>query len=96
VASSAGLGAGELKPRCLGYRRASDKSGARQVYFVLFDLPQFARFREQIGALSDRMAFDPAALSPAMIVAGTEGSLDSWRPLRADPAVDCVAPIATN
>jgi len=93
AAASAGLTPGPLQPRCLGYRRVSTPSGTRQLYFVLFDVPAFARFREQIATLGDGAKFAPAALSPALIIAGSDASYTSWLPIRADPATDCVAPI---
>jgi hypothetical protein len=93
VAASVGLTPGPLEPRCLGYRRVSTPSGTRQLYFVLFDAPAFARFREQIATLGDAARFTPAALSPALIIAGSDASYTSWLPIRADPARDCVAPI---
>jgi hypothetical protein len=93
VANEVGLGAGALQPRCLGYRRTSSTSGTRQLYFLVFDAPAFARFREQIAALAEPGRFDPTALSPAMMIAGSDESFESWRPLRVDPAADCQAPI---
>ncbi len=93
AAASAGLTPGPLEPRCLAYRRVSTPSGTRQLYFVLFDAAPFARFREQIAALGDATKFTPAALSPALMIAGSDASYASWLPIRADPATDCVAPI---
>jgi len=93
AAAGAGLTPGPLEPRCLGYRRVSTPTGTRQLYFVLFDAPAFARFREQIATLGDAAKFTPAALSPALIIAGSDASYTSWLPIRADPAKDCVAPI---
>jgi hypothetical protein len=93
VAASVGLTPGPLEPRCLGYRRVSTPSGTRQLYFALFDAPAFARFRAQIATLGDAAKFRAAALSPALIIAGSDASYTSWLPIRADPAKDCVAPI---
>ena len=51
-----------------------------------------------MGALVDRAAsgadFDAAALSPVLFVAGSDPAFNRWLPLHADPAADCVAPIA--
>ena len=97
IARSAGLDAATPQVRCLGYRRVSGRDGTAQVYFVLFDLPAFARFREQIAALLDdpaaRAAYDPGALSPVLLVAAGDSAFTTWLPLRAQPDTDCVAPV---
>lgn len=99
AARNAGLESATVEPRCLAYRRVSEPGTTRQLHFVLFDLPAFARFREQIGMLpngdgASRAAFDPAALSPVLFIAASDDAFSRWLPLRADPETDCVAPIA--
>jgi hypothetical protein len=94
---SAGLESIALEPQCLALRRVSAPGLTRQVYFVLFDVPAFGRFRTQLAeraGASGAGGFDPAALSPIVIIAGSGRALSEWLPLRADPASDCVAPIA--
>ena len=85
-------------PRCLAYRRVSEPGVTRQLYFVLFDAAAFERFREQIAALPassavPASAFDPAALSPVLIIGASDSAFNRWLPLRADPKTDCLAPI---
>jgi hypothetical protein len=68
------------------------------VYFVLLDAASFDRFRQQLsellrGAGRDPFLFDPAALSPVLIIAGLDGAFGRWMPLRADPEADCLAPV---
>ena len=100
AARAAGLDALTLTPRCLAYRRASAPGVTRQVFFVLFDAPAISQFRERIAMQDDgaasRAGFDPASLSPVMLVASSESTFSSWLPLRADPGTDCLAPIATR
>jgi hypothetical protein len=86
------------EPRCMAYRRASEGGGPRAVYFMLLDAAPFDRFREQLSELlraagRDSFLFDPAALSPVLIVAGLDGAFGRWMPLRADPDADCLAPV---
>jgi hypothetical protein len=86
------------EPRCMGYRNVSEPGGPRGVYFVLLDAAPFARFRQELSELlraagRDPFLFDPAALSPALIVAGLDGAFGRWMPLRADPEADCLAPV---
>lgn len=98
AARSAGLDSGSLVPRCLAYRRVSEPGTTRQLYFVLFDAPVFERFRLQIAALREGQpvptsVFDPAALSPVLIIGASDSAFNRWLPLRADPNADCLAPI---
>jgi hypothetical protein len=100
AARDAGLESAELEPRCLAYRRVSEPGVTRQLFFVVFNAPAFERFRTQIGALRDGSAapgtdFDPAALSPVLIIAASEPTVGRWLPLRADPEADCIAPIVS-
>ena len=98
AARAAGLESATFHPRCMARRRISAPGAVRGVYFLLFDLPQLASFREQVAqqlraAGRDSSAFDPAALSPVVIAADLDGRSSSWLPLRADPDVDCFAPV---
>jgi hypothetical protein len=96
-AREAGLASSAFEPRCMAHRRISEPGLTRQVYFVRFDWPAFAAFRRQ-AAQQMRAAggsgLDPAALTPLMIVAGSDAAFGRWLPLRAESADDCLAPMA--
>ena len=97
AARDAGLESAVFQPRCMAQRRVSGQGFVHGVYFLLFDLPLFTQFREQIAqrlraAGRDPSPFDPAALSPVLIAADLDGSFSRWLPLRADPEADCFAP----
>ncbi len=100
AARTAGLDERAFVPVCLAHRRASDPGQTRQLYFVLFDAPAFGRFREQLATRADDGArpsgdgFEAAALSPLLFVAVSGSTFSHWLPLRANPATDCVSPIA--
>lgn len=101
AARGAGLESAALQPRCMVYRRVSSPERTRQVYFALFDVPGFDAFRAQIGsrateAPSAGTGYDPAALSPALLVAASDTEFNSWLPIKADPDQDCLAPIVAN
>jgi len=105
AARNAGLESSAPQPHCMAYRRVSNPDRTRQLYFVLFDAPGFERFRQQAGALLDaavdggttgRPDYDPAALSPALLVAATDTEFNRWLPIRAEPTTDCVAPLAID
>ncbi len=96
LARAAGFESMEWQPRCLGYRRVSEPGLTRGLYFLLFEATTFDRFREQLAGLlqgSARTLFDPVALSPVLVVAGLDGDFGRWMPLRANPDVDCLAPV---
>lgn len=101
AARDAGLASAMFQPQCMARRRISEPGQTRSVYFVLFDLPVFTRFREQVAERlratgRDPSPFDPAALSPVLIAADLDGSFGRWLPLRADAEVDCFAPIVVE
>ena len=98
-ARTAGLESSALEPRCMGHRRISEPGVTRQVYFVRFDWPAFAAFRRQ-AAEQMRAArgsgLDPSALTPVLIVAGSDAAFSTWLPLSAETADDCLAPMAVK
>src|SRR6185503_1942539 len=71
AARAAGLESVELRPRCLIHKYISQPGEIRQLFVVLFDAPEFTRFREQIAGMvrddaTSRAGYDPGALSPAL------------------------------
>ena len=98
VARASGLESATFAPRCMARRRISEPGATRGVYFILFDAPAFDQFRRQVSeslrrAGGNATLFDPTALSPVLIVAGMDENFSRWLPLRANPEVDCLAPI---
>jgi hypothetical protein len=96
IARKVGLGSGPVTPRCLAHRHTSDTGGARQVYFVLFDMPGFAQFRRELATVSGNATFQPDVLSPAAVVGMVQSPVEYWMPLSADPARDCEAPVVAS
>ena len=100
AARAAGLDASSPKPLCIAHRRATGGRDRAQLFFAIFDLPAFGQFRQRLatqwnGDVTPK-TFDPALISPALIIATVESTTQSWLPLGADPKVDCVAPIAIS
>jgi hypothetical protein len=98
LARAAGFESAVWEPRCMGHRRVNEAGGPRGVYFVLLDAVRFDRFRQQLSHLlraagRDPSLFDPAALSPVLIIAALDGTFGRWMPLRADPEADCLEPV---
>jgi hypothetical protein len=101
AAREAGLESATFQPRCMARQRISSPGVVRGVYFLLFDLPEFSQFRQQVAqrltaAGRDGSLFEPAALSPVLIAADLDGNFRGWLPLRADPQVDCFAPVVVK
>jgi hypothetical protein len=95
LARDAGVDRARLNPRCMGYRRESQPGSTRQLYFVLFDMPEFAAFRQALApqvAAKGGTAFAPAGLSPIMMLAAAP-DLSRWMPIVANPDRDCIAPV---
>ena len=97
LAAEAGLDRVRPDPICIGVKRTPYAGRSRQLYFGLFDLPAFGRFRTQLGRLSAERnggdAFDPDALVPVMPISGSDGDFASWWPLAVDAETDCQAPL---
>ena len=97
-AEKLGLGAAGFTPICLGVRREQRDGQPRELFYILFDAPEFSRFRDELARLfveraGERGTFDPAALSPVMPIAATDPDFASWLPLQASRDGDCRAPI---
>lgn len=98
-ARAAGLASSTFEPRCMAHRRISEPGITRQVYFVRFEWPAFDAFRQQVAQqmrASGGSGFDPAALSPSLIVAASDAAFSRWLPLRAEAEDDCLAPMAVK
>lgn len=70
LARETGLDRARINPRCMGYRRESQPGSTRQLYFVLFDLPEFTTFRQSLAARVTSeagSAFTPAEIGRAHV-----------------------------
>jgi len=94
-----GLRSSAFEPRCMAHHRISEPGSTRQVYFVRVDWPAFSAFRQKTAQqmrAAGGSGFDPAALSPVLIVAATDAAFSRWLPLRAEGEDDCLAPMAVK
>jgi hypothetical protein len=101
AAREAGLERAVLQPRCLALHRTSSAGASLELYFVIFDVPEFVQFRERLAETlrtrgGDRQAFNAAEFAPALIVARSDREIRSSLPFRADADRDCVAPVTAN
>ena len=75
-------------------REAIEGLGPQIDLAVVSASPTIREVAETLGRTGGNVSlFDPAALSPVLIVAGVDENFDRWLPLRADPDADCLAPI---
>jgi hypothetical protein len=95
MARTAGLDRARLTARCMGYRRDSRPGATRQIYFMVFDMPEFSAFRQALAARAGALggtAFNPSALSPVMPMAGAP-DVSGWMPIVVEVEKDCMAPV---
>lgn len=100
LAREAGLETARLEPACMAvYRTAEGRE--QQLFFVLFNLPQFDQFRAAVAELlvsrgGDVSRFDPHAVTPALLVAASERARLPQVPSRTDLEAACEAPLASG
>ncbi len=93
AARDAGLEAARLEPVCMGVKREPFVGRSRQIYFVLFEAPVIAAFRQQLGRIAAGSgAFGAAPFDLVLPVGGSDG-FARWFPIAVDRAEDCRAPV---
>ena len=98
LAGDARLETATVEPRCVAVHRESDSSQPRQAFLLVFDFPEFDRFRDEIARLLDTRGanaamFDPRALSPTLLVASSDRAFHRHLSLQVDLETLCVAPV---
>jgi hypothetical protein len=93
LARDAGLETATLQPLCMAVHRTPEQR-EQPVFYVLFDLPQFKDFREQVATVlslrnKNDARFDVNALSPALFVAASEQVRHRVRPSPANLEAAC-------
>ena len=96
-ARDAGLEAVRLEPVCLGVKREPFVGRSRQIYFVLFEAPAVAAFRQQIGRVAAERG-GPGAIGDmpfdlVLPIGGSDARLAGWFPMAVDRSTDCQAPV---
>ena len=97
VARDAGLEAARLEPGGMGGKREPFAGRSRQLYFVLFEAPVVAAFRQQLGRVAAERgspgAFEAAPFDLVLPVGGSDVRFGAWFPLTVDRDADCQAPV---
>ena len=100
LAREAGLENTTMRPRCMSVYRTS-VGREQQLFFVLFDFPQFHDFRTKVSELlhsrnSGGEPFDPEFLTAALLVAASEGASFDQVPPRRVLEAECEAPVVSD
>jgi len=97
VAREAGLERLQLRPVCMAVKREPFMGRTREFFFIVFDAPELAAVREQLGALAAERGVAGALNDPTfefvLPVAASDAEFGSWWPLVVDRETDCQAPV---
>jgi hypothetical protein len=100
VAADAGLERLVLRPVCMAVQREPFMGRTREFFFVLFDAPELAALRTELGAIAAERgvagALDDPAFSFVLPVAASDAEFSSWWPLVVERETDCQAPVGAT
>ena len=100
IAREAGIETSTFRPVCIAHRVRTGPAGRAEVYFVPFDSDAFNEIRVDLVPAEPEHAgigvYEPATLTPLLIVATTSGTLEQWLPLAFDRATDCEADLTVK
>lgn len=93
VGHDVGLDDVRFEPVCIGERHRESGNSSEELFFAVFDAPQFDKFRFELTPLFPEHAgsgvYDPPALRLILAVAATTKDVDHWWPLGINPQEDC-------
>lgn len=97
MARQAGIEDVEFQPVCLAHRTRRTGDASAELYFAAFTSAPFAQFRIDLTPPQPEHAgfgvYEPATLSPILMLAATDDDFARWWPLQFDPALDCESPL---
>ena len=98
LAKRSGLETAVFNPKCLAVRQGKTQNEPRRIFFVLFEIPEFQKFREAVRRLliergGDGSTFDQVPLTPVLYLAATDGGFQRWPSPVVAPDQECVAPV---
>ena len=96
AAGDAGLERARLQPVCMAVKRETFAGRTREFYFVLFDIPEVAAFRQRLNELAEDGAGGGDALGDLDLIlpiAGSDAAFAGWWPVVVDRETDCQAPV---
>ena len=100
IARQAGLEEVEFQPVCFAHRILKGSSANAELYFAAFTSAPFAQFRIDLTPPQPEHAgigiYEPATLSPLLMIGATDAEFSKWWPLQFDPALDCESPLVIS
>lgn len=97
AADEAALERARLQPVCMAVKRQTFAGRTREFFFVVFDVPEVAAFRQRLGELAGEGA-GADALGPLDLIlpiAGSDTAFTGWWPVVVDRQLDCQAPVGS-
>lgn len=97
AADEAGIERAGLQPVCMAVKRETFAGRTREFFFVVFDVPEVAAFRQRLGELAGEGA-GADALGPLDLIlpiAGSDTAFTGWWPVVVDRELDCQAPVGS-
>jgi hypothetical protein len=93
LARESGVDTARFEPICVGHRHRASERASGRLFFVVFDSPAFADFRQRLLPLHTEhggvSVYDPGALRPILAVAATDRAFDRWWPITVERS-DCL------
>jgi hypothetical protein len=100
IARDAGIEDETFVPVCLAHRTADGPTGRADVYFVPFTSAAFNNTRVDLVPDQPEHAgigvYEPATLTPILIVGASDANFERWLPMPFDQASDCESPLGTS
>lgn len=93
IARDTGIEETMFQPVCLAHRTSSGPSGRVELYFVPFESAAFNQMRVDLVPTEPEHAgigiYEPATLTPILMVGATDNAFERWWPLQFDRDADC-------
>jgi len=100
IAREAGIETSTFEPVCIAHQVRTGPAGRAEVYFVPFASEAFNQIRVDLVPAEPEHAgigvYEPAMLTPLLIIATTSGTLEQWLPLAFDRTTDCEADLTVT
>lgn len=100
MAADAALDGGKaFEPVCLAHQTVDGAEGRADLYFVPFESAGFNQLRVSLIPEHPEQAgigeYDPALISPVLVIGATENGFERWWPIRVNRDRDCQAPVTS-
>jgi hypothetical protein len=95
IARDAGVDSATFEPVCIARKVSGSGRAQSELYFLVLDAPAFNQMRIDLTPTQPEHAgigmYDPATVTPVLMIGSTSSTLDPWWPLTVERATDCQA-----